>query len=118
KEEDFFATLYIADQLYEKFSKQNKLNLFKMTTRSFQLRPFSGIYKAYEKFGITAETWEKLFSEEKYPLELKDVFKKTLYTFKVNNISVSETLHRLSLINQVKSKAFFKNERASVTPQN
>jgi radical SAM superfamily enzyme YgiQ (UPF0313 family) len=118
KEEDFFATLYIANQLYEKFAKQNKLNLFKMTTRSFQLRPFSGIYRAYEKFGITAETWEKLFSEERYPLELKEVFKKTLYTFKVNNISVSETLHRLSLINQVKSKAFFKNERASLTPQN
>lgn len=118
KEEDFMATLQITDQLYEKYSKQGKSKLFKMTTRAFQLRPFSNLYKAHEKFGVTSESWSSQFCESRYPIELKNVFDKTLYTFKVNNISIGETLHRLALINQVKSKEFFRNERATITPQN
>jgi hypothetical protein len=88
-----------------------------MTTRNFQLRPFSNVYKVHDKFGVESDTWSKFFSEEKYPSQLKNVFDKTLYSFKVKNISINETLHRLALLNQVKLKNSFLKERPVIAEQ-
>ncbi len=103
-EEDFMDTLVVANDLYKEFKTKNKFEFFNLTTRNFQMRPFSTVYNAHQKFGLEADNWESYFSEEFYPTELENVFKKTLYSFKVNDVPLSETHHRLFLINQLKSK--------------
>ncbi len=104
KEEDFMTTLEVSNELYNEFKRNNKLQFFRLTTRNFQMRPFSNVYNSYKKFGLEAESWISEFSEEFFPLELKNVFEKTLYTFKINNVSLEDTLHRMFLLAQIKGK--------------
>lgn len=113
KEEDYLITLEVANELYNEFKAKGKLHLFRMTTRSFQLRPFSNVYNAYEKFGIEANSWSEYYDDKLYLPELKNVFEDTLYSFKVKEIALSETLHRLYLLNQVKNKGIFLKEKVS-----
>ncbi len=103
-EEDFMETLEVANELFKEFKLKNKSEFFRMTTRNFQMRPFSNVYNSYKKFGLEADTWENFFTEEFFPAELKNVFEKTLYSFKVNDVPLVETHHRLFLINQIKRK--------------
>jgi radical SAM superfamily enzyme YgiQ (UPF0313 family) len=104
KEEDFLTTLEVSNQFYKDFRDKNKLEYFRITARNFQLRPFSNVYKAYEKFGLEAKTWSDYFDENMHPQELKNVFDKTLCSFNVKGISISETMHRLYLMQQIRKK--------------
>ena len=90
--------------LYNGYKAKRKLHLFRMTTRSFQLRPFSNVYKAYEKFGLEAKTWSDSYDEVHFGKELKNVFDKTLCTFSVTDVSLNETLHKTVLMKQKKKK--------------
>lgn len=103
-EEDFLTTLEVSNQFYKDFKAKNKLEFFRITARNFQLRPFSNVYKAYDKFGLEAETWENYFDEKIHPKELQSIFEKTLCNFKVKNISINETMHRLFLMQQIRKK--------------
>lgn len=107
KESDFFTTLGIIKNLRTKYSS----NFLRIASKTFQLRPFSNVYKVYDKFGLSANTWESMYDEKYHGEELKSIFEKTLYTFSVNGISISETLHRLNLVNQVKYFDMFLNEK-------
>lgn len=104
KESDFLSTLEVSKRLYEEFNNKGKSGFFRITARSFQMRPFSSVYNNYEKFGLSATTWKDEFSEEYFIPELKNVFEKTLYTFKVNNVSLEDTWHRLLRMQEVREK--------------
>ncbi len=104
KEEDFLSTYNVSNLLYDEFLEKGKLEFFRITARNFQMRPFSNVYNSYEKFGLTAETWSSYYSEELFMPELKNVFDKTLCTFKVNNVSLEDTLTRLLKMKEVRAK--------------
>lgn len=103
KESDFMSTFLVTNTLYEEFKKQGTLNLFKITVRNFELRPFSTTYLYPSKFGLDVETWESKFLDN-YPQELENVFKKSPYSFKVKDVSLGETLHRIMMLNQIRYK--------------
>lgn len=104
KQEDFLNTYNMSNQLYDEFADKGKSEFFRITARNFQMRPFSNVYKAYEKFGLTAETWSKHYSEDLFISELKNVFDKTLCSFKVNNVTLDETWIRIRKMKEVREK--------------
>lgn len=104
KETDFLSTLEVSKLLYEEFKNKGKSEFFRITARSFQMRPFSSVYNNYEKFGLTATTWKDEFLEEYFIPELKPVFEKTLFKFKVNDVSLQDTWHRLLRMNEIREK--------------
>jgi radical SAM superfamily enzyme YgiQ (UPF0313 family) len=104
KESDFLSTLNVSNLLYQEFKDKNKSEFFRITARSFQMRPFSNVYNNYEKFGLTAKTWSNQYSEEFFIPELKNVFDKTLCTFKVNDVSLEDTWHRIIRMKEVREK--------------
>lgn len=104
KEADFLTTLEVSNQLYKSFKEKNKSEFFRITARNFQMRPFSNVYNAYEKFGLEAETWQSFYSEEYFIPELKNVFQKTLYSFKVKDVSLEDTIHRVIRMKEVRQK--------------
>ncbi|MFN8671481.1 MAG: radical SAM protein [Candidatus Sericytochromatia bacterium] len=108
-EEDFLTTIKIARDFQKKYS--DKIKYLRFPARSFQMRPFSNIYKVYDKFGLSAENWSNLYDENNMPFYFKDIFEKTLYTFSVNGISITDTLHRLQLVNQIKFINLMMNEK-------
>ena len=110
KEENFMETFETTNKLYNEFKQKGKLDHFKMTIRNFELRPYSSMFDAYEKFGITADKWGPYFDEKFHPEELKDVFEKTLCSFVVNDVSINDTIHRLYLLNQIRNKDMFYQE--------
>lgn len=105
--DNFITTLKVTDKVFDRFRDENKGHLFRMTIRNFELRPFSTTYNYFKKFGIEAETWSNKYSEKYYSKEFKNIFDKTLYTFKVTNVPIDETINRLALMNQVKNKDSF-----------
>lgn len=107
KESDFITTLGIVKDLKKKY----KASVLRIASKTFQLRPFSNVYKVYDKFGLSATTWESIYDEKYHGEELKSVFEKTLYSFSINGISIGETLHRLNLVNQVRYFDMFLNEK-------
>lgn len=102
-ENDFLQTFEKTLEFYKKYKKENKLNRFKITIRTFQVRPFSNIYKSLNKFGIETENWLKHFDEKYHPIELKEIFENTLYTFSVKGIDINEVWHRYFLMKQLKN---------------
>jgi radical SAM superfamily enzyme YgiQ (UPF0313 family) len=103
-EADFLSTYEISNELYEEFDKLNKSEYFRITARNFQLRPFSNVYNAYEKFGLEAESWGKYYSEVHFPVDFKNIFDKTLCSFKVKNVSLEDTLQRINMMRQIREK--------------
>ena len=108
-EEDFLTTTKVARDFQKKY--QDRIKYIRFPARSYQMRPFSNIYNVYDKFGLSAENWMKLYDEENTPEDFKSIFEKTLYTFSVNGISINETLHRLQMINQIKYINIMMNEK-------
>ncbi|MFN8578437.1 MAG: radical SAM protein [Candidatus Sericytochromatia bacterium] len=104
KESDFLSTYNVSNLLYEEFRKKNKSEFFRITARSFQMRPFSNVYNSYEKFGLSAKSWSEYYSDEFFIPELKNVFDKTLCTFKVNNVSLEDTWHRILRMKEIREK--------------
>lgn len=104
KETDFLSTLQVSEHLYNEFRDKDKSQFFRITARSFQMRPFSNVYNHYEKFGLTAKSWANHYSEEFFMPELKNVFEKTLCTFKVNDVSLEDTWHRIIRMKEVREK--------------
>jgi radical SAM superfamily enzyme YgiQ (UPF0313 family) len=104
KEDAFITTLEVSNRLYKEIKARNKAPFFRLTARNFQLRPFSNVYKAYEKFGLEAKTWSDSYDEVHFGKELKNVFDKTLCTFSVTDVSLNETLHRTVLMKQIREK--------------
>ena len=109
KEEDFLSTYNVSNSLYDEFLEKGKSEYFRITARNFQMRPFSNVYNSYEKFGLTAETWEKYYSQDLFMPELKNVFDKTLCSFKVNSVSLEETWRRIIKMSEVREKTLIKN---------
>ncbi len=104
KEEDFLNTLDVSYDLYDEFSKKDKSAFFRITARNFQLRPFSNVYKAYDKFGLDVENWHSSYCEATHLPELENIFENTLYSFKVKDVSIDETWHRVNLMRQIREK--------------
>ncbi|MBC7475511.1 MAG: B12-binding domain-containing radical SAM protein [Candidatus Sericytochromatia bacterium] len=104
KEEDFLVTLDVSNELYEHFRQKNKSEYFRITARNFQMRPFSNVYNSYEKFGLEAESWSSEFMPDYMPENLKNVFDKTLCSFKVKDVSLEDTIHRIIRMKEVRAK--------------
>jgi biotin synthase-like enzyme len=102
--DDFLDTMKITNDFYEKYDREKKLEYFSITARTFRLQPFSNNYGNYEHMGIEVKNWAHYYSPDYYPEDLKGVFDKTLCTFDIKNMPVSELIKREYIMKQIPEK--------------
>lgn len=105
-EEPFDETKTITEQLFKEAKYKGKNHYYHITTRNFQLRPFSNIYDEYSKFGLEVESWKNYYDEGFFNKTFKEIFEQTLCSFIINDLPLSKIQQRMLIMNDLKNRKF------------
>lgn len=101
-QESFEETKTITEQLFNEIKSKGKNEFYRITTRNFQLRPFSNIYDEYSKFGLDVESWSNYYDEMFFNKEFKSIFEHTLCSFIIKDLPLSKIQQRILIMNDLK----------------